>query len=145
LQARLDGRDRGAGRRGRIITGVVLLLVGISLMAMAVWVMDLALVLAIIGHLLSGLGMGLAHPTSAAVTFARAPGGEEGSVSSSLLLAESLAVALGIGAGGALLAVSDASGWGAQTGVAAAFGLALSLIVLSLVASSRLPQEGVQA
>lgn len=141
LQARLDGRDGGAGRRGRIIAGVALLLAGISLMATAVWAPDLALVLAIGGHLLSGLGMGQAHPTSAAVAFARAPGGEEGSVSSGMLLADNLTIALGIGAGGALLAVSEASGWGTQPGVAAAFAVALSLIALSLLASSRLPRE----
>lgn len=141
LQARLYGRDGGAGRRGRMIVGVVLLLGGIAVMATAVWAPDLALVLAVGGHLLSGLGMGQAHPTSAVVAFARSPGGEEGSVSSGLLLADNLTIALGIGVGGALLAVSEASGWGAKTGVGAAFGVALSLIVLSLVASSRLPRE----
>ncbi len=139
LQARLDARDGGAGRRGRIRAGVTLVLGGIALLALVAWVRDLALVLAGGGHLLAGLGMGLAHPTSAAVVFAQAPSGEEGAVSASLLLADNLMIALGIGVAGALAAVSEASGWGMQAGVAAAFGVALSLSVLSVVASFRLP------
>ncbi len=138
LQARLDNRDGGAGRRGRIIAGVTLVLGGIAMMALVAWVRDLALVLALGGHILAGLGMGLAHPTSAAVVFAHAPSGEEGSLSSSLLLADNLMIAIGIGVAGALSAVSEASGWGVQAGVAAAFGVALALSVLSVVASFRL-------
>ncbi len=138
LQARLDRHDKGRGRNSRVLTGVGVMTLGVVVVQPVVWAPGLALPLALAAHLILGLGIGLAHPTSGLIAFARAPRGAEGAVTSYLLLADLFTPAVGIGVGGALVAIADASGVGVRRGVAAALGLSLLLILLGLVASYRL-------
>lgn len=141
LQARLDGRDRGRGRRARVVAGAALMLAGVVILLPVVWAREAVLALAAGGHALMGLGIGLAHPASGVIAFAQASEGDEGAVSANLQLADSFAPAVGIGAGGALVAIGQTAGWGPQAGVAGALGVNLLPIALSLVAAARLDRE----
>ena len=78
------------------------------------------------GWVVTGFGIGFAHPTSAAVAFSRSPEGKEGFVSSSILLADLFTPAVAIGVGGALVGFGRASAGGLQLGLAMAFCLAIS-------------------
>lgn len=146
--ARLD--ERGAGVRGvagggsrrrRTIAGVGVMAVGIAATTLPVIFGGApGLAYSVAGWVVTGLGIGLAHPTSAATAFSRSPEGKEGFVSSSLLLADLFTPAVAIGVGGVLVALGRSTGWGLQAGVAAAFGVALVLICSALAASLRLPR-----
>ncbi len=138
LQARLDRRDDGRGRNGRVLAGVVVMALGVAVVQPVVWAPGLALPLALAAHIILGMGLGLAHPTSGLIAFAWAPRGAEGAVTSYLLLADLFTPAVGIGVGGALVAIAAASGSGVRTGVAAALGLSLLFILFGLVAAYRL-------
>lgn len=138
LQARLDKRDRGRGRRARVVVGVALIVAGIAILLLVVWAREAVLALAVGGHMLAGLGIGLAHPSSGVIAFSQAPEGGQGTVSSDLQLADSFTPAVGIGVGGALVAASAVAGRGMQAGVAAALGVNLLLVALGLVAAARL-------
>lgn len=142
--ARLDERRGGVregGRRGRTIAGMAVMAVGIVATTLPVILGGTpGLAYSVAGWVVTGLGIGLAHPTSAATAFARSPEGKEGFVSSSLLLADLFTPAVAIGVGGALVALGRSTDWGLQVGVAAAFGVAVVLICSALAASLRLPR-----
>lgn len=89
----------------------------------------------------AGFGMGLAYsPLSVSMLGAAAPG-REGHATASLQLSDTLGVALGTGAGGALVALADARGWAPSTGVALAFALGLAVALVGVVTSGRLPRQ----
>jgi MFS family permease len=133
LQAYLDRRDGGQKRKSRMTIGVVFMFLALCILQGIVWMpRPVALICALAGHTLSGLGIGLAEPTSGTIIFASSPVGEEGTVSSSLQLADLITPAISIGIGGAFISISTTIGWGTSFGVAAALGLHLFLIALSL-------------
>jgi len=141
LQERLDRRDGGRGRRARAVAGVTLMAAGTCVVAMPIVLAQTpTLALALAGWVPSGLGTGLAHAASTAVAFGHAPSGQEGGVSSSLLLAELFVPAVIIGTGGALVALGAAWGHETQVGLALAFGLGLASAALSLALVLRLPR-----
>jgi MFS family permease len=87
----------------------------------------------------AGIGMGLGYaPLSVSALGSAAPG-REGQATASLQLCDTLGVALGTGAGGALIALADSRGWAASTGVALAFALGIAAALVGLVAAGRLP------
>lgn len=140
-QERLDKRSAGRGRRSRALFGASLLTVGASaLAAVVVATGGLPLAVALVGWVLSGLGMGLANTASLSLAFAHAPAGGEGTVSSSVLLSELFFPATTIGVGGALISLGPAPEAGQAAGVALAFGLSFPLLVLLLVSAYRLPR-----
>ncbi|WP_409346286.1 MFS transporter [Paenibacillus sp. MBLB4367] len=134
MQSRWDAADQGRGRRKRIITGVLLMIVGI---AIVVWVPGINIALSVIGQMITGIGIGLAHPTSGAVAFMNAREGESGEVSANLQFADSFTPGVVIGIGGAIIAVSQATGMSMEAGIVGAMVLHLALIVMSLLASTR--------
>jgi len=89
---------------------------------------------------LAGLGIGLAHSVSGAIACALAPEGEEGAVSSSLLIADLFGPAVAIGVGGALVSFGSATQGGLGLGVALALGIGPPLLILSLFSALRLPR-----
>jgi MFS family permease len=138
VQARLDARMGGQGRRGRVTVGVTLAAAGIAAMALTIVLDQIPLALAGIGWGIGGLGMGLAYPTISLIVLAQAPAGQEGNVSGSLRVAELLFVALGTGLGGAVIAMGERMDWAERTGIAVAFSIALVGAVIGILASRRL-------
>ncbi|MDQ3856383.1 MAG: hypothetical protein M3281_08345, partial [Chloroflexota bacterium] len=141
LHARLDDQDEGRGRRGRIFAGVAVLALGIIVVQPVAWTPNLVVPLAVAGHAVAGLGMGMAHPATGLVAFARSTEGAEGQLSSYLLVADQFTPAAGIGLGGALVALANPTGPGLSTGVGSALVLSLVLVLLGLAAAYRLARE----
>ena len=141
LQARLDRRDGGDGRRLRVLAGVAFMLIGAGLATLILWIPNKELDVAVYSCLLLGFGIGLAHPTSGAIAFAYAIDRSEGIISADLQIADTFTPAISIGLGGALLAISRSSGWEMSIGVTAALSVQLLLIIVSLVAANRLPNR----
>jgi MFS family permease len=135
LQSHWDAADQGRGRHKRIRIGVLLMIVGIGIV---VWVPGLNIALSVIGQMITGIGIGLAHPTSGAVAFANAKEGESGEVSANLQFADSFTPGVVIGIGGAIIAIGQAAGLLMEIGIFGAMLLNLILICLSLLASTRL-------
>ncbi|WP_223836966.1 MFS transporter [Paenibacillus oceani] len=134
LQARWDAADQGRGRNKRIIAGILLMIAGIGIMA---WVPVLNIWLAILGEIVAGIGIGLAHTTSGTVAFSFSKEGESGQVSGSLQFADSFTPGVAVGIGGAIVALSQTGGMSMQAGITAAMMFNLALVLLSLVASVR--------
>ncbi len=135
IQARLDVRDQGKGRRTRVLVGVLLMLVGMSI---NVWVPSINLFLALAGQIIAGFGIGLAHPTSGAIAFRYAEPGSEGEVSASLQFADAFTPGVVVGLGGAILAIFHSLGTSQEISISAVLGLQVVIILLSLVAAFRL-------
>ncbi|MFB6365645.1 MFS transporter [Paenibacillus elgii] len=134
LQARWDAADGGRGRHKRIIAGILLMIVGIAIM---VWVPAINIALAVLGEIIMGIGIGLAHTVSGTVAFSFAKEGEAGQVSGSLQFADSFTPGVAIGIGGAIIAINQTAGMSLETGITAAMMFNLALILLSLFASVR--------
>lgn len=135
MQGRWDSADQGRGRHTRIIIGVLLLAIGITIVF---WVPVVTVTAAVIGQIIAGIGIGLAHPISGVVAFSQT--GEEGvgKTSANLQFADSFAPGVVIGIGGSILVVCQAGGMSLQSGLIVTMGFHLVLIVLSLIASTRI-------
>ena len=141
LQARLDRRDSGSGRRQRVLVGVAFMLAGAGLATLVLWIPSKELDVAVYSCILLGFGIGLAHPTSGAIAFTYATDRSEGVISADLQIADTFTPAISIGVGGALLSVSRSSGWELSLGVTATLTVQLLLIIVSLLAAKRLPNK----
>ncbi|SFF21216.1 Major Facilitator Superfamily protein [Paenibacillus algorifonticola] len=135
LQGRWDSADQGRGRHTRIILGVLLLAIGI---AFVFWVPVVTVAVAVIGQIIAGIGIGLAHPISGVVAFSQT--GEEGvgKTSANLQFADSFTPGVVIGIGGSILVVCQAAGMSMQAALTVTMGFHLLLIVMSLLASTRI-------
>jgi MFS family permease len=139
LQARWDARTGTAGRPLRVVVGVSLMLFGIGLIfANVLLTLDILLPVATAGWMVSGLGIGLAHATCASIAFAYTPQGQEGFVASSTLLWDLFTPAVGIGIGGAIIAIGTANGLSLELASALALGLAVLLLALAWGSAWRL-------
>ena len=138
LQDRLDERSGGQGRGSRIVSGTALLSLGLGVQCFALYTPTAVFVITVVGWLLAGLGIGLAHSTSSVLAFALAPEGEEGSVASALQLADQFTSAFSTGVGGALLAATVARGGSEQFGILLAFGFSIALGLLGIFAAWRI-------
>jgi len=119
--------------------GFALLLAGISgVLGVA---LGLPLWLSVPAWAVGGFGMGLAYAPLSVTVLAAARLGEEGTASAALQLTDTLGVALGTGAGGALVALSDARGWTVTTGVTLAFATSALAATLGVLAARRLPAQ----
>jgi MFS family permease len=140
-QERLDRRDHGRGRRARARRGVVLMTVGVAIASGAVLLSaHPSLALATLGWGVTGVGMGLAQPTLSTIAFAVTPSGEQGELSSSLLLADLLAPAVAIGVGGALVGAGGTLLGSTQAGIRLALALSPAVMVVCLAVAHRLPR-----
>lgn len=138
LQARLEARDRGAGRRRRTAMGFATVLAGGAISAAAVLSDSVPVALAIVGWTIGGLGMGLAYPSISLFVLDLAPPGEEGATSGSLLVSEQVCVAVGAGLGGGAINIAEALDWSPHIGIGAAFAIAAVGGLLGLAATRRL-------
>ena len=141
LQDRWDERspenEHDTRRRSRLALGTLILSVGIGVQLLALFIDVYPLLITVLGWLLCGLGIGVAHSTSSVLAFAFAPRGEEGAVSASLQIADQLTSALSTGVGGAVLATAVSLQWGQQPGIAVIFGINLFLVGTALLAAYR--------
>ncbi|HEX6655366.1 MAG TPA: MFS transporter, partial [Candidatus Limnocylindria bacterium] len=140
IQARLAERGH---RAGLTAAGVGLIAVGITLQV-AVAVGPLPIYCAAIGWAIAGLGMGIAYSLTTLTSIQSAPAGSEGAASASVQLANTLGVALGTGAVGAIVA------YGAlRAGLAPAIALAelamLLVCAVAIVLCRRLPSSNPRA
>jgi MFS family permease len=136
-QSRLDREDGGRGRGPRAMFGLGILLAGLALTAVGVLVADVPVAVAVVGWAVGGFGIGFAYPSVGALVLAQAPAGEEGLVSASLQLAETVAVAVFTGVGGALIALGLDRGWQTQTALALVFAAGAGAAVTGLVVGRR--------
>lgn len=143
LQSRLDTKDRGSGRKIRITIGVCFMIVGVTAVILAVSLPIGGIVLAIISQILTGFGIGLAQPTTAAIALQHANAGEEGEVSASIQFTDAFSPGLSIGLGGAFLAISETLQWGIINGILLALSLQLVLLLLSFVISFRIKPKNI--
>lgn len=134
LQARWDAADQGRGRHKRIISGIILMLVGIAIM---VWIPAINTTLAVLGEIIIGIGIGLAHTVSGTVAFSVVKEGESGQVSGSLQFADSFTPGVAVGIGGAIIAITQTAGMSLQSGITLAMSFNLILLIVSLYASIR--------
>lgn len=84
LQSKLDERDRGKGRKKRVIIGVGVMIVGVALVITIIGLPGGGIVWAVISQICTGFGIGLANPTTGAVALQHAVPGKEGEVSANL-------------------------------------------------------------
>jgi MFS family permease len=137
LQARLDKRHSKQERSRRIVVGITFMLAGICILQSFIWLQGFIfpLIIALTGHMLAGFGIGLAEPASGTIILAYSPDGEEGSISSSMQIMDLLLPAVSLGLGGALVSIGRTDSLQLSIGIAAALGLHLLLVILSLFTS----------
>jgi len=87
----------------------------------------------------AGLGMGLAYSPISLMMLRAAPSGREGWASASLNLIDGLGIAIGVGVGGAAVALVSHGSRPVSGGVAIAFGAAGLAGIGGLLVSRRLP------
>lgn len=137
FQARLDTRDGGRGRQGRVIAGFVLLLAGDALITLAIGTGLKSVPLAVVGWAVAGLGMGLVYPAVTTIVLGLAPKGQEGAASSNLQLSETLSVAVMTGLGTAVSAYGSAHGWAANASLGVVFAITAAAALLGIGAGLR--------
>ncbi|MEP6679853.1 MAG: MFS transporter [Chloroflexota bacterium] len=135
LPARLASRSL---RRQLVGGGAGLVAAGIALTAL-VLLPTLPIAMAAVGWAVAGLGMGLAYSTLSLLILETAAPGQEGTSSSALQLMFTLGTALGAGAGGALIALSEAGLYSLGTAIALADGVMVAAALLVALLARRVP------
>ena len=130
-------------RHLRIFVGSSIMTLGLAMQLVSLYVSFLPMIITLVGWMLAGFGIGLAHSTTSVLAFALAPEGEEGQISSGLQLADTFLAALSTGVGGALFAYATRQNWSEQTGIMLALVFSLTLSALSIVSALRIgPVKG---
>ena len=134
---------RGAlwGRRRTTSLGAASLVVGMSTAAV-VLIRSVPVIVAPLGWLFAGLGMGLCFPTQSVIVLEEAAEGRVGKAASALQLTDVLGTAVGTGLAGALVAFTVTHGWGRRPGIIAADAMTIAAALLALAVSRRLPSRG---
>lgn len=135
IQARAIART-GAARL--VQTGHAVILVGVALIGLMLW-QEVPVWVGFLGWTIGGLGIGLSYAPISVTVLGLAPPGREGAVTSALQLTDQLGVSLGIGVGGAAIAVGDARGWDPVTGIALAWAFAAVVAAIGVAVGRRLP------
>ena len=130
-------------RAVRVFVGLVLIAAGIGLTALGVINTSLPVEVVVAAWAVAGLGMGLGYPASTLTALGLVPAGQEGSAAASLQVAETVGIATGAGAAGALVALSVHLQRGTADGLLWAFALAGASIVIALLAAGRLAPPAV--
>lgn len=141
LQSKLDEQDHGKGRKQRVMIGVAFMIVGVALVITVIGISGNGIVLAVFSQILTGFGIGLAHPTTGAIALQHAEEGEAGSISANIQFIDAFSPALSIGLGGALITISDTFGWGVMTGIMLALSIQLLFVILSFIATFRIAKK----
>jgi MFS family permease len=140
LQDRAETQSKGSLTRRalRVVVGLILLAIGIAGSAVAVLLPEMPIAALVAAWAVAGLGMGLTYPASTLTALGLAPAGQEGNASASLQVAETIGVAVGTGAAGALFALAPRLAHPAADGLTWAFLLSFASAVIALPAAARL-------
>jgi MFS family permease len=133
-----ERRVRRVGPRPLVTTGFLLLAIVSGALAL-VLAPSIPAAVGIPLWGLSGLGMGLAYAPLSLTMLASAAPGQEGAATSALQLSDTLGVALGTGAAGALVALGNASGWDQRLGPLLVFVMAAGVAGIGAMLARRLP------
>ena len=136
IQARLAMRGR---RAGFTVLGVVLIGAGIGL-EVSVAVTSVPTWFAALGWAIAGLGMGIAYSLTTLTSIQSAPAGGEGAASAAIQLANTLGVALGTGAAGAVVALG-AVPLGLAPAIAVAELSMFAVCAVTVAVSTRVPSS----
>ena len=132
-----------SGRAGRIplprlvMVGTLLVLVGGAAVASTLW-LAVPVVVAFIGWIAVGVGMGVTFPTIPLAAMRQAGVGEESSELSSVLLMDVLGVATGAALGGGAVALSQALGAPLARGIGGSFAIGFVALAVLLGTSRRI-------
>jgi MFS family permease len=139
LQARQDRTHGAASRARRTVIGSALMLLGAGLITGTVYfAQDIWWPIAAIGFMLCGLGIGYGYTTSTSIAFAHAPRGQDGLVSSSMLLGDLFTTSIGVGVGGFLLAFTTQLDWSTPSSAGLSMSLGLFMIMAAGIAGHRM-------
>jgi MFS family permease len=126
------------GARRLVVAGHAIILASIAVTGLFL-VEAVPVGVGIAGWTVGGFGIGLAYAPITLTVLAEAAPGREGAASASLQLTEQLGVAIGIGLGGAAVAVGARNGWVPSAGIAVAWTLAAAVATLGMFIGRRLP------
>jgi MFS family permease len=133
-QSRNAGRIRVpslvAGGTALVALGTVLVSTGLT---------NVPVEIVYVGWAVAGLGMGIAFPTIPLAAMGEATQGSEAGELSSILLTDTLGVAIGAGLGGASIAVATSMGASLKAGIAGAFAVGLLAALMLIAIARRLP------
>ncbi|WP_367133628.1 MULTISPECIES: MFS transporter [Streptomyces] len=135
-QAKRDGS--GNGRTGSVTLGFTILFAGLVVMAAAVLVEAIPPLVAIAGWALGGIGMGIGFNAATTDTLEQAPAEQQGLVSGSLQLAQTLATGLISGIGGAAIAMAHQHDSTTRAGLLFTFAITAVLALAGVLVSRRL-------
>lgn len=143
LQARQDRTDGAASRPRRVLLGSITMLFGAGLITATILLgQAIPWPVAALGFVACGLGIGYGYTTSTSVAFASAPRGQDGMVSSSMMLGDLFMNAIGVGIGGFLLAFTTDLGWSTPSSAGLSMSLGLLMLVAALVSGRRMLAAG---
>ncbi|GGS12902.1 MFS transporter [Streptomyces aureoverticillatus] len=137
-QGRADSRWSGRSRAVPIAAGFAALLVGIAVMALGVLVDAVPALTAVAGWAIGGAGMGVAFNAATTDAMEQAPADRQGEASGSMQLAQTLAVAVLSGLGGAAVSLSAAHGGSVSVALTATFALTAALAAAGILAARRI-------
>jgi MFS family permease len=105
---------------------------------LAVLLVPIPVEVAYVAWAVSGAGIGFGYAAISVLVLRLAPAGRTGATGAAMQVLDNLGTALGTGAGGAAVAIAVARGLPVETGIAAAFGVAITGGLLGLAISRRL-------
>jgi predicted MFS family arabinose efflux permease len=128
------------GPRAFVRVGMLVIACGIAGM-IAVARFDVPVSVAVIAWAIGGLGMGLSYAPVSLVVLGQAPTGGVGTATASLQLCDTLGIALGTGASGAIVAAGAALGWTDAGTLTLAFSCCIAFAIAGAIGATRLPHE----
>lgn len=137
-QGRADSRWSGRSRAVPTAAGFAVLLVGVVLMALGVLVDEVPALTAVAGWAVAGAGMGVAFNAATTDTMEQAPADRQGEAGGAMQLAQTLAVAVLSGLGGAAVSLSAAHGGTVSTALTATFALTAALAAAGVLTAHRI-------
>ncbi|MFD9886554.1 MFS transporter [Streptomyces alboflavus] len=137
-QGRADSRWSGRSRAVPIAAGFAVLLVGIAVMALGVLVDAVPALTAVAGWAIGGAGMGVAFNAATTDAMEQATADRQGEASGSMQLAQTLAVAVLSGLGGAAVTPSAAHGGSVSLALTVTFALTAALAAAGVLTAHRI-------
>jgi MFS family permease len=131
------------GPRTFVRTGLFIIACGIGLMIVVARA-DVPLAVAVIAWAIGGLGMGLSYAPVSLVVLSEAPVDNVGSATASLQLCDTLGIALGTGASGAIVAAGASLGWTDGATLSLAFIICIAFALFGTATATRLPAHVTQ-
>jgi len=134
-----ERRVHSAGPRAFVRAGALVIACGIAGMIVTAQV-EVPIAVAVVAWGLGGLGMGLSYAPLSLIVLGEAAPGSEGMATAALQLCDTLGIALGTGACGAIVAAGDALGWTRASALTIAFALCGAIAIAASAAARRVPR-----